>query len=84
MMNHRVFGEEGGDAARGSGGTCSSSTRGHSSRARPHRDQSFAAELTDRGGFDLVVEIAHDMSIALTSILLLSEILHRGALLHVN
>lgn len=44
----------------------------------PAADQSLASELTDRGGLDLVVEIAHDMRSPLTSILFLSEILHRG------
>jgi signal transduction histidine kinase len=42
------------------------------------QDQAFAAELADRGGLDLVVEVAHDMRSPLTSILFLSEILHRG------
>jgi signal transduction histidine kinase len=41
-------------------------------------DQSFVAELSERGGLDLVVEVAHDMRSPLTSILFLSEILHRG------
>jgi signal transduction histidine kinase len=41
-------------------------------------EQSFAAELADRGGLGLVVEVAHDMRSPLTSILFLSEILHRG------
>jgi signal transduction histidine kinase len=41
-------------------------------------DQAFAAELADQGGLDLVVEVAHDMRSPLTSILFLSEILHRG------
>jgi signal transduction histidine kinase len=44
----------------------------------PTEDQAFAAELADRGGLDLVVEVAHDMRSPLTSILFLSEILHRG------
>jgi signal transduction histidine kinase len=44
----------------------------------PALDQAFAAELVDRGGMDLVVEVAHDMRSPLTSILFLSEILHRG------
>ncbi len=44
----------------------------------PSLEQSFAAELTDRGGLDLVVEVAHDMRSPLTSILFLSEILHGG------
>jgi signal transduction histidine kinase len=44
----------------------------------PAADQSFVAALTDRGGLDLVVEVAHDMRSPLTSILFLSEILHRG------
>lgn len=45
---------------------------------RPVLEQSFAAELADRGGLGLVVEVAHDMRSPLTSILFLSEILHRG------
>lgn len=45
---------------------------------RPTLDQSFAGELADRGGFDLAVEVAHDMRSPLTSILFLSEILHGG------
>src|SRR5690606_38683553 len=45
---------------------------------RPNLEQSFAAELADRGGLDLVVEVAHDMRSPLTSILFLSEILHGG------
>jgi signal transduction histidine kinase len=44
----------------------------------PVLEQTFAAELADRGGLDLVVEVAHDMRSPLTSILFLSEILHRG------
>lgn len=44
----------------------------------PAVDQSFTAELSERGGLDLVVEVAHDMRSPLTSILFLSEILHRG------
>jgi len=44
----------------------------------PGPEQSFAAELADRGGLDLVVEVGHDMRSPLTSILFLSEILHRG------
>jgi signal transduction histidine kinase len=44
--------------------------------ARP--DQAFVAELADRGGLDLVVEVAHDMRSPLTSVLFLSEILHGG------
>src|SRR5690606_22627555 len=44
----------------------------------PTADQSFIAELSERGGLDLVVEVAHDMRSPLTSILFLSEILHRG------
>ena len=44
----------------------------------PTADQSFVAELSERGGLDLVVEVAHDMRSPLTSILFLSEILHRG------
>lgn len=44
----------------------------------PSVDQAFAAELADRGGLDLVVEVAHDMRSPLTSILFLSEVLHRG------
>lgn len=44
----------------------------------PTLDQSFSAELADAGGLDLVVEVAHDMRSPLTSILFLSEILHRG------
>jgi signal transduction histidine kinase len=44
----------------------------------PAAEQSLAAELTDQGGLDLVVEVAHDMRSPLTSILFLSEILHRG------
>lgn len=43
----------------------------------PTGDQAFIAELSDRGGLDLVVEVAHDMRSPLTSILFLSEILHR-------
>lgn len=45
---------------------------------RPSLEQSFAAELADRGGLDLVVEVGHDMRSPLTSILFLSEILHGG------
>lgn len=45
---------------------------------RPSLEQSFAAELADSGGFDLAVEVAHDMRSPLTSILFLSEILHAG------
>ncbi|HSJ30893.1 MAG TPA: HAMP domain-containing sensor histidine kinase [Longimicrobiales bacterium] len=45
---------------------------------QPVLEQSFAAELADRGGLGLVVEVAHDMRSPLTSILFLSEILHRG------
>jgi len=45
---------------------------------KPSLEQSFAAELADRGGLDLVVEVAHDMRSPLTSILFLSEILHGG------
>ncbi|HEU5209053.1 MAG TPA: HAMP domain-containing sensor histidine kinase [Longimicrobiales bacterium] len=45
---------------------------------RPGLEQTFAAELADRGGLDLVVEVAHDMRSPLTSILFLSEILHGG------
>jgi signal transduction histidine kinase len=41
-------------------------------------DQSLSAELADVGGLDLVVEVAHDMRSPLTSILFLSEVLHRG------
>jgi signal transduction histidine kinase len=44
----------------------------------PMQEQCFAAELADRGGLDLVVEVAHDMRSPLTSILFLSEVLHRG------
>jgi signal transduction histidine kinase len=44
----------------------------------PALDEAFAAELSDRGGFGLLVEVAHDMRSPLTSILFLSEILHRG------
>jgi signal transduction histidine kinase len=44
----------------------------------PSQDQSFAAELADRGGLDLLVEVVHDMRSPLTSILFLSEVLHRG------
>lgn len=44
----------------------------------PVPDQSFVAELSDRGGLDLVVEVAHDMRSPLTSVLFLSEILHGG------
>jgi signal transduction histidine kinase len=44
----------------------------------PALDQGFSAELADRGGLDLTVEVAHDMRSPLTSILFLSEILHRG------
>jgi signal transduction histidine kinase len=51
--------------------------RAHAACA-PGPDQSFAAELADRGGLDLVVEVGHDMRSPLTSILFLSEILHRG------
>lgn len=43
----------------------------------PDLDQTLAAELVDLGGMDLVVEVAHDMRSPLTSILFLSEILHR-------
>lgn len=45
---------------------------------QPQLEQSLAAELADRGGLGLVVEVAHDMRSPLTSILFLSEILHRG------
>jgi signal transduction histidine kinase len=41
-------------------------------------EEAFAAELADRGGLDLIVEVAHDMRSPLTSILFLSEILHSG------
>ncbi|MEX1181755.1 MAG: HAMP domain-containing sensor histidine kinase [Gemmatimonadota bacterium] len=44
----------------------------------PSVDQSFVAELSERGGLDLVVEVAHDMRSPLTSILFLSEVLHSG------
>ena len=44
----------------------------------PSHDQRFAAELADRGGLDLLVEVVHDMRSPLTSILFLSEVLHRG------
>jgi signal transduction histidine kinase len=53
----------------------------------PSVEQAFTAELADRGGLDLVVEVAHDMRSPLTSILFLSEILHRdpgGALSDVH
>lgn len=53
----------------------------------PTAEQAFTAELADRGGLDLVVEVAHDMRSPLTSILFLSEILHRdpsGALSDVH
>ena len=43
----------------------------------PDFEQAFTAELADHGGLDLVVEVAHDMRSPLTSILFLSEILHR-------
>jgi signal transduction histidine kinase len=43
----------------------------------PTVDQVLTAELADHGGLDLVVEVAHDMRSPLTSILFLSEILHR-------
>jgi signal transduction histidine kinase len=44
----------------------------------PAPDQAFAAELADRGGLELVVEVAHDMRSPLTSIVFLAEVLHRG------
>lgn len=44
----------------------------------PGADQALATELADTGGLDLVVEVAHDMRSPLTSILFLSEILHKG------
>lgn len=53
----------------------------------PDTEQAFTAELADHGGLDLVVEIAHDMRSPLTSILFLSELLHRddaGALSEVH
>jgi signal transduction histidine kinase len=44
----------------------------------PGPDQAFAAELADRGGLELVVEVAHDMRSPLTSIVFLAEVLHKG------
>jgi signal transduction histidine kinase len=44
----------------------------------PVTDQALSAELAGRGGFDLVVEIAHDMRSPLTSIQFLAEVLHAG------
>ena len=44
----------------------------------PADERAFAAELADQGGLNLVVEVAHDMRSPLTSILFLSEILHKG------
>jgi signal transduction histidine kinase len=44
----------------------------------PAPDQALAAELADHGGLDLVVEVGHDMRSPLTSIMFLSETLHRG------
>jgi signal transduction histidine kinase len=45
---------------------------------RPHDERAFAAELADQAGLNLVVEVAHDMRSPLTSILFLSELLHKG------
>jgi signal transduction histidine kinase len=45
---------------------------------RPRDLEAFAAELAGQGGFNLMVEVAHDMRSPLTSILFLSEILHKG------
>lgn len=44
----------------------------------PTADQAFTAELSDVAGLDLLVEIGHDMRSPLTSILFLSEVLHKG------
>jgi signal transduction histidine kinase len=44
----------------------------------PGPDQTFAAELADRGGMELVVEVGHDMRSPLTSIVFLAEVLHKG------
>ncbi|HUF64540.1 MAG TPA: HAMP domain-containing sensor histidine kinase [Gemmatimonadaceae bacterium] len=44
----------------------------------PSSEQGFTAELSDVGGLDLLVEVAHDMRSPLTSILFLSEVLHKG------
>jgi signal transduction histidine kinase len=44
----------------------------------PITAQALSAELAGRGGFDLVVEIAHDMRSPLTSIQFLAEVLHAG------
>ncbi|HEX2168595.1 MAG TPA: HAMP domain-containing sensor histidine kinase [Longimicrobiales bacterium] len=44
----------------------------------PTADQGFTAELSDVGGLDLLIEVAHDMRSPLTSVLFLSEVLHKG------
>jgi signal transduction histidine kinase len=44
----------------------------------PQWDQRFTAYLSAPTGFDLVVEVAHDLRSPLTSILFLSELLQRG------
>jgi len=49
-----------------------------SEACRPRGEQAFAAELAGQGGLNLVVEVAHDMRSPLTSILFLSELLHKG------
>jgi signal transduction histidine kinase len=41
-------------------------------------EQTLAAELADQGGLNLMVEVAHDMRSPLTSIVFLSEVLHKG------
>jgi signal transduction histidine kinase len=46
----------------------------------PCPDHAFAAELADRGGLALVVEVAHDMRSPVTSIVFLAEVLHTSKL----
>jgi signal transduction histidine kinase len=41
-------------------------------------EHTLAAELADQGGLNLMVEVAHDMRSPLTSIVFLSEVLHKG------
>jgi signal transduction histidine kinase len=41
-------------------------------------EQTLAAELADQGGINLMVEVAHDMRSPLTSVVFLSEVLHKG------
>ncbi|NJD10693.1 MAG: HAMP domain-containing histidine kinase [Gemmatimonadetes bacterium] len=44
---------------------------------RPAGEQASLTELADHGGLDLLVEVAHDVRSPLTSILFLSETLHK-------